>query len=241
MNPKGLYRARTFSAAPMTKDEAKKFFLKGYERGLKDMISEVLKLTARGYGPTELGVVLRGKTLDPAVQSMDRKIEGGEIDLGYDAPTLGEIRGRGSYIVREERGEGVFQILAQLAAKEELRPLCLSRTHPRDLEKAFGIDLANIVWLTRQPEKGLACASPTDLVGLTTTIHRHVEGGKAAVVIEGLEYLVSQNGFPAVLRFAQGIHEKVVSRESYLLMSANPEAFKEADYRQLAQAVTAEL
>ncbi|HEV8595342.1 MAG TPA: DUF835 domain-containing protein, partial [Thermoplasmata archaeon] len=193
----------------------------------------------RGYGPTELSVVLKTKALDKAVQDMDRKIEAGDVDLGIEAPTLGALRGRGSYLVREARGEQVFGLLQGLTAKEA-RPLCISRTHPKDLA-ALGLKPENCVWLTRQTEKEVACASPTDLVGLTTTIHRHVEGGNAAVVIEGLEYLVSQNSFPAVLRFVQAIHEKVVSRDSYLLMSADPDAFKEADYRQLARGVTAEL
>src|SRR5437867_407789 len=125
----------------MTKDEAKKYFLKGYERGLRDMVSEVLKLAARGYGVTELSVVIKAKLFERAVEDMDRKIEGGD----------------------------------------------------------------------------------------------------AVVVVEGLEYLVTQNSFPAILRFVQTIHEKVVVKDSYLLASANPEAFREADYRQLAQAVTAEL
>lgn len=223
----------------MTKDEAKKFFLKGYERGLKDMIADVLKLTARGYGTTELSVVLRGKSLEPALAAMDRRIEAGEVDLGFEAPTLGALRGRGSYLVREARGETVFALLQQLTAKNA-RPLCISRTHPKDLAP-FGLDAAACVWLTRQPEKGLSCASPSDLVGLTSAIHRHLADGNAAVVVEGLEYLVSQNGFAPILRFVQAIHEKVVTKDSYLLMSANPEAFREADYRQLAQAVTAEL
>ncbi len=223
----------------MTKDEAKKFYLKGYERGLRDMITEVLRLAARGYGTTELSVVLRGKALEKSVSDMEKKIESGDVDLGLTAPTLGALRGRGSYLIREARGERVFALLGELTARSA-RPLCISRTHPKELA-AFGVDAAACVWLTRQTEKGVACASPSDLVGLTTAIHRHLEGGNAAVVIEGLEYLVSQNGFAAILRFAQAIHEKVVVRDSYLLMSANPEAFKEADYRQLAQAVTAEL
>ena len=223
----------------MTKDEAKKFFLKGYERGQRDAIAEVLRLFARGYGATEVSVVLKSKLYERGVEAMDRKIEAGEVDLGLEAPTLGALRGRGSYLVREARGEKVFALLVQLAAKRA-RPLCFSRTHPNDLA-AFGLDPSTCVWLTRQPEKGVACASPTDLVALTTAIHRHLEPGNAAVVIEGLDYLVSQNSFPAVLRFVQAIHEKVVLKDSYLLASANPDAFKEADYRQLAQAVTAEL
>ncbi len=224
----------------MTKDEAKKFFLKGYERGLRDMIAEVLRLTSRGYGATELSVVLRSKAVEKNVEAMERRIEAGEVDLGMEAPTLGALRGRGSYLVREARGERVFQLLQELTAKEA-RPLCISRTHPRDLAASFGLDAGSCVWLSRQQGKGVACASPTDLVGLTTSIHRHLEPGNAAVVVEGLEYLVTQNGFPAVLRFVQTIHEKAVLKDSYVLVSANPEAFKDADYRQLAQAVTAEL
>ena len=223
----------------MTKDEAKKFFLKGYERGLRDMVGEVLKLAARGYGVTELSVVLKAKMYERALEDMDRKIEAGDVDLGLAAPTLGALRGRGSYLVREARGERVFALLRELAAKDA-RPLCITRTHPKDLG-AQGVDAATCVWLTRQPEKGIACASPTDLVALTTAIHRHLEQGDAVVVVEGLEYLVSQNSFPAILRFVQTIHEKVVLKDSYLLASANPEAFKAADYGQLAQAVTAEL
>ena len=223
----------------MTKDEAKKFFLKGYERGQRDAVAEALKLIARGYGATEVSVVLKSKLYERAVEAMDTKIEAGDVDLGLAAPTLGALHGRGSYLVREARGEKGFALLGDLSAKHA-RPLCISRAHPKDL-KAFGLDAASCVWLTRQTEKGVACASPTDLVALTTAIHRHLEGGNAAVAVEGLEYLVSQNSFPAVLRFVQAIHEKVVLKDSYLLASANPEAFKEADYRQLAQAVTAEL
>src|SRR2546422_8549130 len=101
----------------MTKDEAKKFFLKGYERGLRDMVSEVLKLAARGYGVTELSVVIKAKLFERAVEDMDRKIEGGDVDLGLEALTLGALRGRGSYLVREARGEQVFVLLRELVAK----------------------------------------------------------------------------------------------------------------------------
>lgn len=229
--------------APMlTKDEAKKFFLKGYEEGFRDAVGDTLKLTARGYGATELSVVLKSKlsTMDRTLESVGRRIESGDVDLGIEAPTLGAIRGRGSYIVREAKGERIFQLLAQLA-EAGARPLCISRIHPKDLAAGFGLDATNALWLSRQPAEGVRTTSPTDLVGLTSAIHRHLEGGRAAIVVEGLEYLVTQNGFSAILRFAQSIHEKVVLRDSYLLMSANPDAFKEAEYRQLVQAVTAEL
>lgn len=223
----------------MTKDEARKFFLKGYERGLKDMIAEVLRMTSRGYGGTELSVVLKSKEIGRAVEALDRKIEAGEVDLGMEAPTLGRLRGRGSYLVREAKGEQVFALVREIAAKGA-RPLCISRTHPDDLA-AFGLAAADVVWLSRQEVQGVRTASPADLVSLTSAIHRHLEAGNAVLVVEGLEYLVSQNSFASILRFVQGIHEKVILKDSYFLLSANPEAMKDADYRQLVRTVTAEL
>src|SRR3972149_8938231 len=88
----------------MTKDEARKFFLKGYERGLRDTVAEAPRMPSRGYGGTELSVVLRSKAVDKALEAIDRKIESGEVDLGIEAPTLGRLRGRGSYPVRAAKG-----------------------------------------------------------------------------------------------------------------------------------------
>jgi len=82
---------------------------------------------------------------------------------------------------------------------------------------------------------------PTDLVALTSAIHRHLEGGNAAVVLEGLEYLVSLNGFSSVLRFVQTLNEKVVLNDSVLLITANADAMKEQEYRLLAKEMTGEL
>ena len=53
-----------------------------------------------------------------ALEDMDRKIEAGDVDLGLAAPTLGALRGRGSYLVREGRGEKVFELLGELTGKE---------------------------------------------------------------------------------------------------------------------------
>src|SRR5437870_2146597 len=67
------------------------------------------------------------------------------------------------------------------------------------------------------------------------------DGGNAAVLLEGLEYLISQNGFPSVMRFLQKVNEKIVINDSYLLISANPAAMKEQEYTVLAKEVAGEV
>ena len=61
------------------------------------------------------------------------------------------------------------------------------------------------------------------------------------MVVEGLEYLVSLNGFSSVLRFVQTLNEKVVVNDSYLLISANADAMKEQEYNVLAKEMAGEL
>ena len=63
----------------------------------------------------------------------------------------------------------------------------------------------------------------------------------AAVLLEGLEYMISQNGFASMMRFLQKVNEKIVLNDSYLLISANPAAMKEQEYKVLAKEVAGEV
>jgi len=88
----------------------------------------------------------------------------------------------------------------------------------------------------------VAVAEPTDLVEIASAISEFAaEGGDAAVLLEGLEYMISQNGFASVLRFLQKVNENIVLNKSYLLISANPAAMKEQEYRVLAKEMAGEI
>src|SRR5437773_509914 len=88
----------------------------------------------------------------------------------------------------------------------------------------------------------MAIAEPTALVDIASAISEFAsDGGNAAVLLEGLEYLISQNGFPSVMRFLQKVNEKIVINDSYLLISANPAAMKEQEYTVLAKEVAGEV
>src|SRR5213593_1853918 len=90
--------------------------------------------------------------------------------------------------------------------------------------------------------KDMAIAEPTALVDIASAISEFAsDGGNAAVLLEGLEYLISQNGFPSVMRFLQKVNEKIVINDSYLLISANPAAMKEQEYTVLAKEVAGEV
>jgi len=236
----------------MTEEEIKKSFLKGYEEGLKEAWNEMVKLTTRGYTSRELGIMAKSKLamIHRYLEGMEKKLEGFKI-LGEEViATARKERPsqRGSYLVREQRAEEVFHLLRGLM-EDGSKGMCITRTHPSDLREKYGLQNARFIWLTQAekvPSGELAeieeYASPTNLVKIASMIVEFLGKGKgSAILLEGLEYLITQNSFAQVLKFLQKVNERVVLTDSYLLVSANPAAMNPQDYKLLAKEMTQEI
>jgi hypothetical protein len=230
----------------MGDDELKKAFLKGYDEGLKAAWREIGVLTTRGYSSTELSVMAKSKmaVLYRDVEAMAARLAeegGGQVDV---KPVEHEVGGRGAYLVREPKADRIFEIFVDMV-KAGARGLCITRIHPDELRARPGYADVGFIWLSKSPgkkEKGVAVAEPTDLVEIASAISEFAaDGGDAAVLLEGLEYMISQNGFASVLRFLQKVNENIVLSKSYLLISANPAAMKEQEYKLLAREVAGEI
>src|SRR5213083_374943 len=247
---KSLYARRGLSLATgMGDDEKRKAFLKGFEDGLKSAWREIAALMTRGYSSTELMVFAKSKmaVLYRDVEAMEAHIideEGIPVVGGGELAARKDLRRRGAYLVREPKAERVFELFGDLL-RSEARGLCITRIHPDDARTRYGLETAGFIWLSKSPgQKGkdMAIAEPTALVDIASAISEFAsDGGNAAVLLEGLEYLISQNGFPSVMRFLQKVNEKIVINDSYLLISANPAAMKEQEYTVLAKEVAGEV
>ncbi len=231
----------------MGDDELKKAFLKGYEEGLKAAWREIGVLTTRGYSSTELSVMAKSKmaVIYRDVEAMASRLAEGEgPTMPSTAPASKEIGGRGSYLVREPKAERIFGLYAELV-KAGARGLCITRIHPDTVRARYALGESGFIWLSSSPgkkAKDMAVVEPTGLVDIASAISEFAaDGGNAAILFEGLEYIVSQNGFASVLRFVQKVNEKIVLNNSYLVISANPAAMKEQEYRLLAREMTGEI
>jgi len=233
----------------MTKDEAKKAYLKGYEEGQKEAWSDISKLTTRGYSSTELNIMAKSKmaVISRSVEDKARQIERSGLVI-EDIPAAAGAGGlpdrRGSYVIKEEKAKVVFDHFAHLLEKGH-SGLCITRIHPRELGMRFAPMPVKFLWLSRSEseEKGdVKSVSPTELSVLASQAVSFMEKEKqSAVLLEGIEYLVSQNGFQSVLKFVQMLSEKSVLRDSYVLLSVNPAAMNEREYGQLAKEMAGEL
>ncbi len=232
----------------MGDDGLRKAFLKGYEEGLKAAWREIGLLTTRGYSSTELSVMAKSKmaVLYRDVESMAARLADEEVpDLSHEGPEpRGGVGGRGSYLVREPKASRIFDLYRELVAAGA-RGLCITRIHPDDLRARYGIVDSGFVWLSSTPgrkTKGMAVAAPTELVDIASAIAEFSgQGGNAAVLLEGVEYMIGQNGFASFLRFLQKVNEKIVLNNSYLLLSANPAAMREQEYKLLAREMVGEI
>ena len=233
----------------MTKEEVKRAYLKGYEEGQKEAWSDISKLTTRGYSSTELNIMAKSKmaVVSRSVEDKARQIE--KSGLAFeDTPAAGAMGAlperRGSYVIKEEKAEAIFDHLAGLLEKGH-HGLCITRTHPRELSGRFGGNAVTFLWLSRSEAdaKGdVRSVSPTELSAIASRAVSFMESEKrSAVLLEGNEYLVSQNGFPPVLKFVQVLSERSVLHDSYLLLSINPDAMSDKEYRQIAKEMAGEL
>jgi len=223
-------------------NDRKRATLEALEAGMKFVWNEVIKMASRGYSSTELGVMAKTRlaTIHRDIEAEAARLdEGGITDSDSDA-----IADRGAYILNEEKADAVYGHFRSLV-KAGARGLAITRTHPADVTKRFQLGKVESIWLSRTPGKagaGVAVADPSNLVSVAGAVIAFLEaGGNAAVVLEGLEYLVSLNGFSSVLRFVQTLNEKVVVNDSYLLISANAGAMKEQEYNLLAKEMAGEL
>lgn len=106
--------------------------------------------------------------------------------------------------------------------------LCVTRQFPDKIREIFDLKDTRILWLSHTPGKDHH--NPTSIGTLATIISSFIERYKKCVVlIDGLEYLVINNGFQQVLRFVEHINEQVMQSRSTILVPISPSAFSEKE------------
>jgi hypothetical protein len=131
------------------------------------------------------------------------------------------------YVVRERKPFLAYRLFEAAIAKGD-PGLCVTRQFPDKVREAFEIGESRILWLSHTP--GQDHHNPTSIGTLATIISSFVERNKKCVVlIDGLEYLVINNGFQQVLRFVEHINEQVMQSRSTVLIPVSPSAFSEKE------------
>jgi parallel beta-helix repeat protein len=128
------------------------------------------------------------------------------------------------YMMDEEKPSRTYKLF-----KKELAGgadgLCITRTNPDKAREKHGID-CDFLWLSRNEHED--SIKPTNLGAILQRSKIFMsDADKGIVVLDGLDYLIVQNGFTQALKFMHLLNEAVSATDSKIVVSFNPQSLDE--------------
>lgn len=140
-----------------------------------------------------------------------------------------------SYMSRYENVEVPFIVFKDLVTHNH-QGLIITRLFPQMIRDSYGLKKSSIMWLSRDTVKEISTIQPGQLGLLHHKIHEFLKKSENGVVLlDGVEYLITQNSFPSVLKVMQLITGKVALFGANLILPINPNAFEKKDYSLFAR------
>ena len=143
----------------------------------------------------------------------------------------GLVAGR-SYLVEEDRPAEAFRRLTVYLGGRG-GGLVITRTNPKRVREAHGLQGDQVRWLTDREgsaEETIAPSLERIVYEIEAFMANHPRG---AVLLDGIEYLVSNNSFEAVLKFVRRLLDLVSESHYVLLISLSSSTLKEQELKVL--------
>jgi hypothetical protein len=128
-----------------------------------------------------------------------------------------------SYLFTDDGVTRAFNEFRNLLA-EGRRGLIITRTHPSRVQQSHALDCP-IMWIAKSTKasSGVMSLEPTRLMKIHSTISDFIKATKGSVVLlDGLEYLITENGFSPVMKAIQLTNEEVAMNGAFLLVPVDP-------------------
>ena len=134
-----------------------------------------------------------------------------------EAPPL--LKDSSSYLVREATPEETYRLFL-IAQKTGKKGMVITRLFPQKVRERFGLSELPIVWLSNVGKEDTI--RPKDLEKLSLATEQFLTRENGVVLLDAVEYLVTNNNFLTVLRLVQSIRDQVAVNNGVLLLSVNP-------------------
>ncbi len=143
-----------------------------------------------------------------------------------------DLRAGRSYLVEEDRPEQAYRLFAK-AVDGAKGGLLITRTNPKRVRESFSLDAVRVLWLTDREgskEETIAPALERIVYEIEGFMSKRPQG---SIMLDGVEYLVSNNSFDAVLKFVRRLVDTVSEGHHIFLISLGPATVKEQELRML--------
>lgn len=143
-----------------------------------------------------------------------------------------ELKAGRSYLIEEDRPDEAYRLLGK-AADGGKGGLLITRANPKRVREKVSLDSVRILWLTDREgskEETIAPALERIVYEIEGFMSKHPQ---AVVMLDGLEYLISNNSFDAVLKFVRRLVDTVSEGHYIFLISLGPATVKEQELKML--------
>lgn len=143
-----------------------------------------------------------------------------------------ELKNGFSYLIEEDRPDRSVDIFVDQVLHGK-QGLAIMRIHPDKIRRKYGLKKTPIIWLTNVSVEGESIY-PTDLEQLSLLITNFIsKATNGVVLLEGLEYLVTNNSFNRVMHMLEYTRDKISTSNSFFLAPISPRSLDERDLKLL--------
>ncbi len=132
------------------------------------------------------------------------------------------------YLVKEKKPEVSYRLF-EVLMEQKLPGLVVTRQYPERVRRERGLTDVRILWLSHTP--GEDFHNPTAIGTLAKVLQKFVEdnGGEGVILLDGLEFLIINNGFLQTLMFVEHVNEFIMQHRAILLLPVSPETLEEKE------------
>ncbi len=143
-----------------------------------------------------------------------------------------ELRAGRSYLIEEDRPAEAFRLFSKFLGGGG-GGLLITRTNPKRVKEAYNLSAERVLWLTDREGSTEETIAPA-LERLVYEIEGFMEKqSRGAVLLDGVEYLVSNNSFDAVLKFVRRLLDAISESRHAFIISLGPATLKEQELKVL--------
>ena len=135
------------------------------------------------------------------------------------AKPVGELERSFAYLIKEDKSERSYAYFEK-ALSQGLKGFCVTRNYPLKIKSKYNLGDTQILWLSNVGKED--SLRPKDLEKLSYSLEQFLANNSGVILLDGLEYLITNNNFLTVLRFIQSLRDQVAINRSILIMAMNP-------------------
>jgi len=124
-----------------------------------------------------------------------------------------------TYLVEEDIPETSYKLFVN-QLNIGMKGFCITRNYPAKIKARFKLGDIPLYWLSNVGKDNTI--RPKDLEKLSVALEQFLANKGVVILLDGIEYLITNNNFITILRLIQSLRDQVAINQSILILAVNP-------------------